>query len=55
VIDPLHGDVWPLRNQPAEFRLRVGDYRVFFDLEHLERQIRVHGIVRRTTKSCRRR
>jgi len=44
-----------LRNQPAEFRLRVGNYRVFFDLERVQRQVRVHDIVRRTTKTYRRR
>ena len=32
-LDPALGDVLPLRNHPAEFRKRVGDYRVFFDLE----------------------
>jgi mRNA interferase RelE/StbE len=53
--DPLQGDVRPLKGQPAEFRMRVGDYRIFFDLEHLQRQIRVHDIVRRTTSTYRRR
>ena len=54
-LDPSQGDVLPLRNHPAEFRKRVGDYRVFFDLERHERLIRVHDIVRRTSTTYRRR
>ena len=54
-IEPLQGDVRPLRNQPAEFRLRIGEYRVFFDLERVQRQPRVHDIIRRATKIYRRR
>jgi mRNA-degrading endonuclease RelE of RelBE toxin-antitoxin system len=47
--------VRPLRGQSGEFRLRVGDYRVFFDLDHVRREIRVHHAVRRTTSTYRRR
>jgi mRNA-degrading endonuclease RelE of RelBE toxin-antitoxin system len=54
-FDPAQGDVLPLRNHPAEFRKRVGDYRVFFDVERDERLIRVHDIVRRTSTTYRRR
>jgi mRNA-degrading endonuclease RelE of RelBE toxin-antitoxin system len=54
-LDPALGDVLPLRNHPAEFRKRVGDYRVFFDLERDERLVRVHDIVRRTSTTYRRR
>jgi mRNA interferase RelE/StbE len=54
-LDPSQGDVLPLRNHPAEFRKRVGDYRVFFDLERDERLVRVHDIVRRTSTTYRRR
>jgi mRNA-degrading endonuclease RelE of RelBE toxin-antitoxin system len=53
-LDPSQGDVLPLRNHPAEFRKRVGDYRVFFDLERDERLVRVHDIVRRTSTTYRR-
>ena len=54
-LDPSQGDVLPLRNHPAEFRKRVGDYRVFFDLVRDERLVRVHDIVGRTSTSYRRR
>jgi mRNA interferase RelE/StbE len=53
--EPLQGDVRPLKGQSAEFRLRVGDYRIFFDLDHLRHQVRMHDIVRRTTSTYRRR
>jgi mRNA interferase RelE/StbE len=54
-FDPSQGDVLPLRNHPAEFRKRVGDYRVFFDVQRDERLVRVHDIVRRTSTTYRRR
>jgi mRNA interferase RelE/StbE len=54
-LAPFQGDVLPLRNRPAEFRKRVGDYRVFFDLKRDERLVRVHEIVRRTSTTYRRR
>jgi mRNA-degrading endonuclease RelE of RelBE toxin-antitoxin system len=44
-----------LRNHPTEFRKRVGDYRIFFDVERHQRLIRVHDIVRRTSTTYRRR
>jgi len=44
-----------LKDQPTEFRLRAGDYRIFFDADHLQHEIRVHDIVRRTTSTYRRR
>jgi mRNA-degrading endonuclease RelE of RelBE toxin-antitoxin system len=53
--DPLQGDVRPLTGQPAEFRLRAGDYRIFFDLDHPQHTVRVHDVVRRTTSTYRRR
>ena len=54
-LDPAQGDVLPLRNHPAEIRKRVGDYRVFFDVERHARLVRVHDIVRRTSTTYRRR
>ena len=30
-IDPLQGDIARLQNQPASWRRRVGNYRIFFD------------------------
>ena len=40
---------------PPNSAKRVGDYRVFFDLDRDERLIRVHDIVRRTSTTYRRR
>ena len=54
-LDPAQGDVLPMRNHPTEFRKRVGDYRIFFDVERDQRLIRVHDIVRRTSTTYRRR
>ena len=54
-LDPAQGDVLPLRNHPTAFRKRVGDYRIFFDLERDQRLIRVHDVVRRTSTTYRRR
>jgi mRNA interferase RelE/StbE len=52
-LDPSQGDVLPLRNHSIEFRKRVGDYRIFFDVERQQRLIRVHDIVRRTSTTYR--
>jgi hypothetical protein len=49
----LRGDVLPLRNHPTEFRKRVGDDRIFFDVEHHQRLIRVHAIIRRSSTTYR--
>jgi mRNA-degrading endonuclease RelE of RelBE toxin-antitoxin system len=54
-LDPARGDVLPLRNHPTAFRKRVGDYRIFFDLERDPRLILIHDLVRRTSKTYRRR
>ena len=54
-LDPAQGDVLPLRNHPTAFRKRVGNYRIFFDLQRDQRLILVHDIVRRTSKTYRRR
>ncbi|MGH6904966.1 MAG: type II toxin-antitoxin system RelE family toxin [Geminicoccaceae bacterium] len=54
-LDPSLGDVLPLRNHPTEFRKRVGDYRIFFDLQRHQRLVWVHDILRRTSKTYRRR
>ena len=54
-VDPRAGDVLPLRNQPAAFRRRVGDWRIFFDLYPQRRLVEVTSIERRTTTTYRRR
>jgi mRNA-degrading endonuclease RelE of RelBE toxin-antitoxin system len=45
--DPFGGDV--KRLQPAGWRRRVGNYRIFYDVFASERRIVVTAIVRRTT------
>ena len=55
VDDPFRGDVAPLRNQPMEFRKRVGDYRIFFDVDRQRMLVLIHDVVRRTSKTYGRR
>ena len=54
-IDPFAGDVERLRNQPSAFRRRVGDWRIFFDVEPDKRLVEVTAIERRTTTTYRKR
>jgi len=54
-IDPLAGDVRPLTNQPTAFRRRVGDWRIFFDLNQEIQRVDVTAIERRTSTTYRRR
>jgi mRNA interferase RelE/StbE len=53
--NPFDGDIAQLKNQPANFRRRVGAWRIFFDLDHDERRIEVLAIMRRTSTTYRRR
>ena len=55
VDDPFLGDVAPLKHQPAEFRKRVGDYRIFFDVDRQRMLVSIHDVVRRTSKTYGRR
>ncbi|MBI3624908.1 MAG: hypothetical protein HY215_01965 [Candidatus Rokubacteria bacterium] len=47
--DPFTGDIARLKNQPAAWRRRVGDWRIFFDLYPDRRLIVVTAIRRRTS------
>jgi mRNA-degrading endonuclease RelE of RelBE toxin-antitoxin system len=47
--DPLHGDVRKLHGGLEGFRRRVGDWRIFFDVNPTERQVIVTDIERRTS------
>ncbi len=38
-LKKLTGSVWP------PYRLRVGDYRVFYDIDEQSRQVLIHGVV----------
>ncbi|HTD42558.1 MAG TPA: type II toxin-antitoxin system RelE/ParE family toxin [Bryobacteraceae bacterium] len=46
--DPFSGDIKRLRNQPAAWRRRCGEYRIFYDL-YAQRLIVVVAIARRTS------
>ncbi len=47
--DPFHGDVVRLTAQPTAWRRRVGDWRIFFDVDPERRLVIVHDVVRRTS------
>lgn len=53
--DPLGGDVARLAQQATSFRRRVGEWRVFFDLDLERRLVEIRFIERRTTTTYRRR
>jgi len=53
--DPRSGDVVPLTAQPASFRRRAGNWRIFFDLYPERFVVEVVDIVRRSTTTYRRR
>jgi mRNA-degrading endonuclease RelE of RelBE toxin-antitoxin system len=47
--DPLQGDVRKLHGGLEGFRRRVGDWRIFFDVHPIERQVVVTSIERRAS------
>jgi mRNA-degrading endonuclease RelE of RelBE toxin-antitoxin system len=47
--NPFSGDTVRLKNQPAAFRRRVGNYRIFFDVHPDSRFVDVVAIKRRTS------
>ncbi|MBI3305482.1 hypothetical protein HYZ80_04130 [Candidatus Parcubacteria bacterium] len=53
--DPFGGDVERLVYQPTAFRRRVGDWRIFFDVDFSRRLVEVRLIERRATSTYRRR
>jgi mRNA interferase RelE/StbE len=53
--DPFAGDVVPLKGAPNSFRRRVGDWRIFFDVDRKSRSVDVTEIARRTTTTYRHR
>jgi mRNA-degrading endonuclease RelE of RelBE toxin-antitoxin system len=53
--NPFAGDVLPLTGQPGSFRRRVGNWRIFFDLDRAQRLVEVRDIVRRATTTYRKR
>jgi mRNA-degrading endonuclease RelE of RelBE toxin-antitoxin system len=53
--NPFEGDVAQLKSQPANFRRRIGVFRIFFGLDPDARQIGILAIVRRRSTTYRRR
>lgn len=53
--DPFARGVIPLKGSAMGFRLRVGDYRILFDVNTNDAWIEVRDITRRTTQTYRRR
>ncbi len=53
--NPFTGDVARLTNQPSAFRRRVGDWRIFFDVDPARRVVAVTAIERRSTTTYRKR
>jgi mRNA-degrading endonuclease RelE of RelBE toxin-antitoxin system len=47
--NPLRGDIRKLQEGRDGFRRRVGDWRIFFDLDPEERRVVVTAIERRTS------
>ena len=46
---PFRGDIARLKNESAAWRRRVGNYRIFFDVDVEELLVNVTDIRRRTT------
>lgn len=49
--DPFGGDIIHLRNERSEWRRRVGNYRIFFDVYPSSSIVEVVEIERRTSKT----
>jgi mRNA-degrading endonuclease RelE of RelBE toxin-antitoxin system len=48
-VNPFSGDIVCLKNQPATFRRRVGNYRIFFDVHPDSVLVDLVAIKRRTS------
>jgi mRNA-degrading endonuclease RelE of RelBE toxin-antitoxin system len=48
-VDPFGGDIARLENQPASWRRRVGNYRIFFDVHPDQMVVDILRIRRRTS------
>jgi len=47
--DPFQGDVLKLEGSQDRYRLRVGNYRIFFRVDRAVRSVGISAIVRRTS------
>ena len=53
--DPFAGDMLPLKGQQNAFRRRVGDWRIFFDVNRELKRVDITAIERRTTTTYKKR
>lgn len=49
--NPFLGDVAKLQGQESNWRLRVGNYRIIFEVLFEKRTIFIYNIVRKTSKT----
>jgi len=49
--NPFSGDTDWLKDQPAAFRRRVGNWRILFDLDFKNHVVIIHDIKRRSSKT----
>jgi mRNA-degrading endonuclease RelE of RelBE toxin-antitoxin system len=47
--NPFHGDIAKLKGQAGTLRRRVGDWRIFFDVDFDRRVVQILAIERRTS------
>jgi mRNA-degrading endonuclease RelE of RelBE toxin-antitoxin system len=47
--DPTRGNVKRLHDEGSALRRRVGDWRIFFDLDHANRLVTIVAVERRTS------
>jgi mRNA-degrading endonuclease RelE of RelBE toxin-antitoxin system len=47
--DPFHGDIAKLKGQDGTLRRRVGNWRIFFDVDFERRLVQILAIERRTS------
>ena len=53
--DPFTGDIQRLKSERAAFRRRIGDWRIFFDVDPARQVVDVSDVRRRTTTTYRKR
>ena len=53
--NPTAGNIKRLHNERSAFRRRVGDWRIFFDLDHAAHLVTIVAVERRTSTTYRKR
>ena len=47
IDDPFNGDIKKLRGK--EYRLRIGSYRILYEIDSTNHVVEIHEVVRRTS------